>query len=72
MGKTYLSPQNSVPKKETSDRRLILDLSFPEGNSINDGIPKDEYLGVMDKLSIPSVDELVEKVAEIGIGAKIF
>ena len=69
---TFLSPLNSVPKKEGEDRRLILDLSFPQGNSINDGIPKDEYLGVEGKLSLPSVDQLAEKVAQIGIGAKIF
>ena len=40
-----LSPLNSVPKKDSSDRRVIVDLRFPEGESVNIGILKDEYLG---------------------------
>ena len=67
-----MSPLNSVPKKDSGDRRLILDLSFPEGNSINDGIPKDEYLGHWEKMSLPSVDDLAEKIAELGVNARIF
>ena len=69
---TYLSPLNSVPKKESMERRMILDLSYPEGNSINDGIMKDKYVGEESKLFLPSVDQLAEKVAEIGEGAKNF
>ena len=69
---TFLSPHNSVPKKDSQDRRLILDLSFPQGNSINDGIPKDEYLGHKEKLTLPSVDQLADRVTQIGKGAKIF
>ena len=30
-----LSPLNSVPKKDSSERRVIVDLSFPEGGSVN-------------------------------------
>ena len=40
-----LSPLNSVPKNDPSERRVIIDLSFPEGESVNFGILKDEYLG---------------------------
>ena len=39
-----LSPLNTVPKKDVSERRIILDLSHPKGLSINDFIPKDIYL----------------------------
>ena len=28
----FISPLNSVPKKVESNRRVILDLSFPHGN----------------------------------------
>ena len=49
-----------------------MDLLFPHGNSINDGIPKDEYLGDSSKMTLPSVDQLAEKVASIRIGAKVF
>ena len=40
-----ISLLNLVPKKETDERRVILDLSFPKGNGINDFISKEEYLG---------------------------
>ena len=32
----------SVPKKESFDRRTVIDLSFPPGSSVHDGIPKQE------------------------------
>jgi hypothetical protein len=40
-----ISPLNSVTKKDSSERRVILDLSFPTGCSVNDNISKDIYLG---------------------------
>ena len=43
------SPLNSVCKKDTDECRLILDLSMPPGNSINDGIDRDVYLGHLEK-----------------------
>ena len=35
-----VSPLNTVPKKSSEDRRIILDLSYPKGNSVNDYISK--------------------------------
>ena len=69
---TFLSPLNSIPKKESGERRLILDLSFPEGNSINDGIDKDWYLGEFQKLTLPSVDKLAERIMHLGAGCKVW
>ena len=66
------SPLNSVPKKDSDERRLILDLSFPKGSSINDGIDKDCYLGEFDKLTLPSLDQFVEQVMKLGRGCKMF
>ena len=66
------SPLNSVPKKNVEQRRLILDLSFLEQNSINAGIPKDTYLGVPDKMELPSIDELVQRIVKLGRGCKVF
>ena len=70
--KLCFSPLNSVPKKQVTQRRLILDLSAPEHNSINLGIPKDSYLGVPDKMELPSIDILVERIVKLGIGCKVF
>ena len=66
------SPLNSVPKKDSIERRFILDLSFPKGASVNDGIPKHSYLGDWLKLVLPSVDMLVELVREKGPGCLLF
>jgi hypothetical protein len=35
-----ISPLNSVPKTHFIERRVIVDLSFPEGLAVNDGISK--------------------------------
>jgi hypothetical protein len=51
-----LSPLNSVPKKDSSERRDIVDLSFPEGESVNFCILKDEYLGNRISVSYPKVE----------------
>ena len=69
---TFLSPLNSVPKKDSEKRRLILDLSFPEGNSINSGIDKDFYLDEFSKLTLPSIDHLADRVVQLGRGCKVF
>ena len=63
-----VSPLNTVPKKDSSDRRVVLDLSFPMGESVNDAIPKDSYLGIPGRLHLPSVDSLVELVKKQGVG----
>ena len=39
--RTASSPLNSVPKRDSDERRVILDMSFPFGHSVNDGIDKD-------------------------------
>ena len=66
------SPLNSVPKKDTSERRLILDMSYPPDNNINQGIHKDWYLDEFQKLTLPSIDNLVERVMELGRYCRLF
>jgi hypothetical protein len=58
MGKTRLVNNLSVSKKDTLERRVILDLNLPAGNSVNDFISKDNYLGEIIQ-SYPNVDDLV-------------
>ena len=66
------SPLNSVPKKDSDKCRLILDLSFPEGNSFSEGIDKDSYLEIEEKLVLPSIDQLADRISKLGVGCKIF
>jgi hypothetical protein len=67
-----ISPLNSVPKKNKSDRRVISDLSFPHGSAVNDGIPKGYYLDEEVVLSFPSVDALASRLQAVGPSALMF
>jgi hypothetical protein len=66
------SPLNSVPKKDTQERRVILDLSFPKGGSVNDYVSKDWYLGERVTLTYPKVDDLVDLIKMKGKGCLLF
>ena len=50
----------------SSTRRVVMDLSFPPGCSINDSIPQDTYLGKYYKLQLPGIDWLVKFILEKG------
>ena len=67
-----ISPLNSVPKKDTSERRVILDLSFPRGNSVNDHINKNEYLGEKIEKVFPKVDDLVQLIKSKSRGCLLY
>ena len=66
-----VSPLNTTDKRDSPDRRVIMDLSFPPGNSFNDRIPKDSYLGEEISLRYPSIDALTELVREKGRGCAL-
>lgn len=60
LGGMGVSPLSTHPKKESNKRRVILDLSYPFGSAVNDGISKDEYCRVQIKLTYPMVDTLAK------------
>jgi hypothetical protein len=66
-----LSPLNSVPKANNNERRVIVDLSFPKGASVNDGIARDSYLGEKVRLEYPTVDHLVELIKLKGFETRV-
>lgn len=59
-----VSPLGVVPKKEIGKFRLIHHLSYPKGESVNDGIPRDEA-----SVSYVSFDRAVILVRNAGSGA---
>ena len=67
-----IAPLSTRPKRESSERRIILDLSFPYGNSVNDGILKDNYLGFETKLTFPRVDDFAFRIYFLGKGCMMF
>ena len=66
-----VSPLNTTEKRDSPDRRVIMDLSFPPGNSVNDRIPKNSYLGEESSLRYPSVDALTELIRVKGRGCAL-
>lgn len=68
-----ISPLQTVHKDDISDsKRVVVDLSFPPGESVNDGIPGDTFMGMPFVLRYPSVDDLARIVREKGRGCLLF
>jgi hypothetical protein len=67
-----ISPMNTVPKSCEDERRVIIDLSWPHGASVNDGISKTTYLGELINLHYASVEQVCQMVLRFGKGAHIY
>ena len=55
-----------------SERRVIANLSWPCGTSVNDGIPSDSFLGEPISLSYPTIDSIVDAVISLGPGCLLY
>ena len=63
-GLIHCSPFGVIPKRNRPNKwRLIVDLSSPEGHSVNDGISRD-----LSSLSYVSVDDVVAGIVQWGRG----
>lgn len=49
-----------VPKRGSSQRRVVMDLSFPPQSSVNSGIAASSYLNEPYWLSLPGIDRLCQ------------
>ena len=58
------SPLGVVPKKECNAFRLIHDLSYPRGNSINEGIPNE-----FSTVTYETLDHVLSLLSQFGRGA---
>ena len=65
------SPLSTTEKSDSVDRRVIMDLSYPIGHSVNDLISTSEYLGAPMRLRYPSVDDLVKLIKQKGRGCAL-
>lgn len=48
-----------IASRHSGKPHVVVDLSFPAGSSVNDGIPKDSYLDEPFTLRLPGTDALV-------------
>ena len=53
-------------------RRVIVDLSWPQGSSVNAGIDKTSYLESEFYLTLPSVDDIMSELKRLGRGAFLY
>ena len=60
----HVNPFGVIPKSEPGKWRLIVDMSSPEGGSVNEGICKEWC-----SLSYISVDDVAHEVVKLGKGA---
>ena len=70
--RTASSPLNSMPKRDSDEHQVILDMSFPLVHSVNDRIDKDHYLGVAIDLIYPTIDSFATMVKAVSPGALMY
>ena len=66
------SPLLTVPKKDFTSHCIVMDLSFPLGTSVNDGIPKRHFLDDPFQLHLPGIDFFVALIQKFGKGCLLF
>ena len=67
-----VSPFMTREKPDSCKRRVIIDLSYPIGASVNTWVDKDTYLGTDFILTLPSIDHITNHISKLGKGSKIF
>lgn len=69
---TRTSPVMTRPKKESHERRVIVDLTFPEGQGVNDGINIKDFFGKDVTYTLPSIGDIVSQLQIFGRGAYVW
>ena len=67
-----VSPLSTRPKKGLDSRHVIMDLSFPFGESVNDRISKHFYGGEEISLTYPTVDNLAKRIFDLSKVGRVF
>lgn len=63
------SPIMTRPKRDANARRIIVDLSFPHGYAVNDGIDNHNHLGTDITYSLPTITDLMTRLQHQGAAA---
>ena len=68
----HISAMMTREKPNSAHRRVIIDLSFPHGTSVNSGVTKDTYLGTPFVLKLPTIDTVTDKIKALGRGCVMY
>lgn len=61
-----------IAYSRTGKPRVVVDLSYPPGHSVNCGIPRDTYLGESFTLRLPGLDALLDIIRHKGSNCHLF
>ena len=67
----HVSPLMVRDKQDSDQKRTIMDLSWPKGLSLNNGVTKDMYLDTPYTLHYPSIDNITAALSKLGPGAQL-
>ena len=65
----HCSPLMTRPKRESTSRRVITDMTHPNDCSINSYVIKNSVFGIQRQHSLPTVDHFVKDLVRVGSGA---
>ena len=68
----HTSPFMTRNKPNSDRRRVIIDLNWPTGASVNAGIDKDTYLNSPFVLTFSTVDDIMSQLKRLGRGALLY
>ena len=60
------------PKKDSQHRRVILDLSWPAGAAVNEGVDGDWYWGRQAHVKLPTVQFMEDRLLELRPGSFMY
>ena len=67
----HVSPLMTKPKRDSKYRRVIMDLSWPRGMAVNDGIDE-SYIDGPATVTLPTTDYMAERILTLGPGAHMY
>ena len=68
----HVSPLMTRPKRDSVHKRVIMDLSWPRGAAINDGVVADIYVDGPATIHLPTADYMVDRLLQLGSGAYLY
>ena len=68
----HFSPLMTRTKRDSIFRRVIIDLSWPKGWSVNDGISRTDYIDGPMTISLPTPDDMERAVVRAGRGSFLY
>ena len=68
----HVSPLMTKPKRDSKYRRVIMDLSWPRGMAVNDGIDTESYIDGPATVTLPTTDYMAERILTLGPGAHMY